>query len=233
MKKNRKFDDVAIIMPVYNEGQVVEQTIATLQQHFPFIVCVDDGSNDNSREQIAKTKAHLVKHPINLGAGAATQTGIEYALGNENVQYFVTFDADGQHAVDDVVTMLDHIKKTRLDIVMGSRFMGKAAIDMPPAKRLILKGGVWFSNLTSGVKLTDTHIGLRVFNRHVAANLNLTLPDFSHASEILERIAEKKFSYGEVPVTVHYSDYSKAKGQSMFNAINIAFDTLMQKVSKK
>lgn len=233
MKKSRKFDDVAIIMPVYNEGQVVKQTIATIQKHFPFIVCVDDGSSDNSREQIASTKAQLVKHPINLGAGAATQTGIEYALRNGNIRYFVTFDADGQHAIEDAATMLEHIKKTKLDIVMGSRFMGKAAVDMPFAKRIVLKAGVWFSNLTSGVNLTDTHIGLRVFNRHVAENLKLTLPDFSHASEILERISEKKFTYGEVPVTVHYSDYSKAKGQSMFNAINIAFDTLMQKVSKK
>ncbi len=233
MKKSNKLDNVAIIIPVYNEGQVVKQTIAEVQKQFPLIICVDDGSKDNSREQISSTKAQLVSHPINLGQGAALQTGIEWAVRNKKVDYFVTFDADGQHDLKDVIAMLDHIKQTKLDIIMGSRFLGKAAVNMSRAKRAVLKAGIWFSNFTSGIKLTDTHNGLRVFNRHVAENINLSMPDFSHASEILERIAEKQFTYEEIPVTIHYSDYSKAKGQSMFNAINIAFDTFMRKVSKK
>ncbi|MBH1523094.1 hypothetical protein I5T86_21255, partial [Stenotrophomonas maltophilia] len=91
---------------------------------------------------------------------------------------------------------------------------------------------VWFSNVTSGVHLTDTHNGLRVIHRSAAERLKLELPDFSHASEIVERIGQQHFSYAEVPVTIIYSEYSRSKGQSMINAINIAFDAILRKVIK-
>ena len=88
-----------------------------------------------------------------------------------------------------------------------------------------------FSNITSGVKLTDTHNGLRVFNRKVANSIQITLPDMAHASEILEIIYRNKYTYTEVPVVIEYTDYSRGKGQSIINAVNIAFDTLLRKVS--
>ena len=102
---------------------------------------------------------------------------------------------------------------------------------MPKMKRIILKMAIRFSNITSGVKLTDTHNGLRVFNRKVANSIQITLPDMAHASEILEIIYRNKYTYTEVPVVIEYTDYSRGKGQSIINAVNIAFDTLLRKVS--
>lgn len=104
---------------------------------------------------------------------------------------------------------------------------------MPLLKGVLLKLGVWFSNTSTGVKLTDTHNGLRVMNRHAAEAMDLQMPDFSHASEIIERIAEKHLKYAEIPVTIIYSDYSRGKGQSMINAVNIGFDMLLRKVTKR
>jgi hypothetical protein len=89
-----------------------------------------------------------------------------------------------------------------------------------------------FSNLTSGIKLTDTHNGLRAFNRKVAETMQITMPDMTHASEILEIIAKQQYRYKEIPVTIEYTDYSRAKGQSLINAINIGFDTVLRKISK-
>ena len=224
--------DTAIIIPAYNEGSAILNTIKGIPKKFTNIICVDDGSSDDTSEQIKKTRALLVKHPINLGQGAAIQTGIEYALLDPSIKYFVTYDADGQHRIEDVEKMLSHLKQKKLDIVLGSRFLG-AAENINAKKRTILKLAVRFSNATTGLKLTDTHNGLRVFNRHAAESMQLKMPDFSHASEIIERIAEKKLKYEEVPVTIIYTDYSLSKGQSMINAVNISFDMLLNKVIKK
>lgn len=224
-------EDTYVVIPVYNESSVIADTIRSVEKHFKNIICINDGSSDNSSDEILGTSAHLVEHPINMGQGAALQTGIEYALLDPNAKYFVTFDADGQHSISDVLRMLKHLKKTKSDIVLGSRFMGKAE-NIGRAKRAVLKLAIRFSNVTSGIHLSDAHNGLRVFNRHVASNLKITMSDMAHASEIVHRIAEKKFKYSEVPITITYTDYSKAKGQSIFNAFNISFDILLHKLAK-
>ena len=224
--------EVAIIIPVFNEAEVIKGVVNKVLKHFEYVVCVDDGSLDDSVAAISQTKARLVKHPVNLGQGASLQTGIEFALLNKKIKYFVTYDADGQHDINDVLLMLATIKKTHVDIILGSRFLGKAE-NITWLKKRVLKLAIIFSNRTSGIQLTDAHNGLRVFNRKVASQLNITMPDFSHASEIIERIAHKKFTYQEVPITVTYTDYSRKKGQSMLNAVNISFDIFLNRFTKK
>lgn len=224
--------DVAVIIPVFNESEVIREVLENVLEKFKYVVCVDDGSTDGSQDEISKTDAIQVNHPINLGQGAALQTGIEYALLDEEIEYFVTYDADGQHGIDDVVMMLETIRKEKVDVILGSRFLGSAQ-NITRLKKIILKMAVIFSRKTTGINLTDAHNGLRVFNRKVASQLNITMPDYSHASEIIERIAHKNFSYQEVPITIAYTDYSRKKGQSALNAINISFDVLLNKVTKK
>jgi glycosyltransferase involved in cell wall biosynthesis len=226
-------DHIYIIIPVYNEAEVIADVIKELSGHFSKIVCVNDGSSDSSEVAIEGTnKAILVNLPINLGQGAALQTGIEYALQDPKAQYFITFDADGQHTVKDTLTMLEVLKKENLDIVLGSRFLGHAE-GINTSKRLMLKAAIAFSNVTTGLKLTDAHNGLRVFTRKFAENLHISMPDMSHASEIIQRIAEGDFKYKEVPVTIKYTDYSKTKGQSILNSVNISFDLLIHRLTKK
>jgi glycosyltransferase involved in cell wall biosynthesis len=166
-----------------------------------------------------------------MGQGAALQTGIEFARHLKGVDYFVTFDADGQHRIDDVKQMLSRISEGDVDIVLGSRFLG-GTVGMKRAKKVMLKLATKFSNVLSGVRLTDTHNGLRVFNRHVAETMQITMPDMAHASEILEIIARNKYRYVEVPVTIEYTEYSRSKGQAMINAVNIGVDALLRKVLK-
>jgi glycosyltransferase involved in cell wall biosynthesis len=225
-----KDERVAIIIPVYNEGTVIKEVVRSALKYFKHVICVDDGSRDNSIQEIAKTKAYRIMHPINMGQGAALQTGVEFAR-QLDVDYFVTFDADGQHQIEDVLTMLKKIRTGDYDIILGSRFLGKA-VGLKNSKRIVLKAAIAFSNATSGLRLTDTHNGLRVFNRIVAEDLQITFPDMTHASEILGIIAEKKYRYVEVPVTIKYTEYSQNKGQSIANAVNIAFDLLLRKITK-
>lgn len=222
--------DVAIIIPVYNEEQVIGNVVRSVLSKFKHVVCVNDGSKDDSASRIKDAGAYLVEHPINMGQGAALQTGIEFAR-QLPVDYFVTFDADGQHRLEDAIAMVNELRKKRNDIILGSRFLG-STVGMKKSKALILKLAVRFSNFTSGIKLTDTHNGLRAFNRRVAETIQITMPDMAHASEILEIISQQGYKYKEMPVTIEYSDYSRAKGQTLINAINIGFDALLRRITK-
>ncbi len=221
--------DVWVIIPCFNEAPVVRSVIDEVIQHFPHVVVVDDGSRDGSAAEVLMTGARLVQHPVNLGAGAAYQTGIDFALRDPKAQFFVTFDADGQHRVEDAVAMVQHLRGSDVDVLIGSRFLG--SVDgMTASRRALLKTAIVFERLTSGIALTDAHQGLRVFRRSFAEILDLKSHDMSWASEFLTRMAEHHTTYEEFPVHVRYSDYSRSKGQRSINSVNIGLDVLIDKV---
>lgn len=224
--------DTCVIIPVYNEVEVVEDVLREVSKSFSNVLCVDDGSTDASVEAIRKTNAKLILHSKNRGQGAALRTGIQEARKDVTIKYFVTFDADGQHRVGDALRMLEYLKKTDADIILGSRFLDKKD-SVPFIKRLVLKAAIIFSNVTTGLKLTDTHNGLRVFNRNVAVKMNLSCSGMAHASEIIYRIAENKFRYAEMPVVITYTNYSKAKGQSVFNSFGILKELVAYRLQRE
>jgi glycosyltransferase involved in cell wall biosynthesis len=221
-------EDVWIVIPVYNEDKVIAGVVENVLATFPNIVCVDDGSSDTSAQEILGTRAHLVRHPINMGQGAALQTGLRYALARTGSQYFVTFDADGQHRVEDAVAMLDMARSGAADVVLGSRFL-RSADTVPWLKRLVLRTVVALSPTARRLKLTDAHNGLRVFGRAPADQLRITQNGMAHASEIASTLARSSWRVVECPVTVLYSEYSRAKGQSLINGVNILFDVSLSR----
>lgn len=224
--------DVWLIVPVFNEAGMIGEVVRNARQTFPNVVCVDDGSRDESSERIRESGAHLVRHALNLGQGAAIQTGIEYARRQPGARYFVTFDADGQHQVSDVLGMLDRLRNDPVDIVVGTRWHGDVS-HIPLLKRVILKTVVFLSLRNRKLNLTDAHNGLRVFNRTVAEQINITRGGMSHASEIVEMIAQHGWRVAEHPVTILYTEYSLAKGQSMINGVNILFENALRTGSRR
>ncbi|MEI7716249.1 MAG: glycosyltransferase family 2 protein, partial [Mycobacterium sp.] len=104
-----RYPDVWIVMPAFNEAPVIGEVIGGVRSVFGHVVCVDDGSTDSTGEIARRAGAHLVRHPVNLGQGAAIQTGVEYARRQPGATVFATFDADGQHRVADVAAMVDRI----------------------------------------------------------------------------------------------------------------------------
>lgn len=225
------FSDTWLIVPCYNEGQVIREVLENALQTFPNIVAVNDGSADDSGLQIHLSGAHLVNHPVNLGQGAAIQTGVEYARAQPGAQYFVTFDADGQHQVKDVVAMVERLRSEPVDIIVGTRFGRPRAEEdqVPLIKRIVLKTVVALSPRTRRLGLTDAHNGLRVFNRTVAEQMNLRMNGMSHASEIVELMDRRGWRVAEQPVDILYTEYSMSKGQSLFNGVNILADSLISK----
>jgi glycosyltransferase involved in cell wall biosynthesis len=220
--------DTYVIVPVYNEAPIVKRVIEELQVYFSNIICVDDGSDDATVKEIAQTKATLVRHSKNFGQGAALRTGMRHALRDPDAKYFITFDADGQHAVYDAVRLVQYLREEQKDVVLGSRFLGEAE-NMSWSKRLLLKWAIIFTNKTAGVKLTDAHNGLRAFNRRFAYRVaDLRCNGMAHASEIIYRLAGG-YDYAELPVSIRYTDYSKSKGQSMWNTFHIMRELLAQR----
>jgi glycosyltransferase involved in cell wall biosynthesis len=221
--------DVWVIVRCYNEALVVGDVIRGLRKVFPNVVGVDDGSSDTSAEEMASAGARVVRHAVNLGAGGALQTGLQFALLDHGAAYFLCFDADGQHRVEDAASMMDRIRAEKMDILIGSRFLGRAE-NMPATRKLLLRAGRVFERLTSNVKLTDAHNGLRVFSRTFAAQVDLTMSDMAYASELLALIAKSGLPYAEHPVTIDYTAYSLAKGQRSINSVNIAMDIWLNQI---
>ena len=218
---------VWIIVPAFNEEQVIGDVVVGLRSVFVNVVCVDDGSRDATAEVALRAGAHVVPHPVNLGQGAAIQTGVEYARRQPGATLFATFDADGQHRVGDVVAMIDRISRGDADIVIGTRFNDAAA-----RRTIRFSGGVWLAAWLSPssrrLGLTDAHNGLRVFNRTVADHLNLTMSGMSHAGEFIKLIDENHWRVVEMPVEILYTDYSLSKGQPLLNGVNIVFDGFLR-----
>ncbi|WP_103063845.1 glycosyltransferase family 2 protein [Actinomyces qiguomingii] len=217
--------DAWLVIPLYNEAPVVRDVIAQARRVFPLVVAVDDGSVDESAAQARAGGAVVVRHPLNLGQGAALQTGISYVLERTDAPYLVTFDADGQHSVLDAAAMVRAARDEDLAFVLGSRFLqGPSPVGW--LKRLVLRTAAAAASHTTGMRLTDAHNGLRVIRRDAAAQLDLRQNRMAHASEIIRQLAATQLPWREFPVHIAYTDYSRGKGQSLWNSINILVDLL-------
>lgn len=218
--------DVWVVIPLYNEATVIAEVVEGLLLAFSNVVCIDDGSADGSGAIARAAGARLVTHPINLGQGAALQTGFEYAL-ERDARYVVTFDADGQHRVVDAAAMVDRARRDDLAIVFGSRFLDDRT---KPGllKRIVLKTAVAVTNWTTRTKLTDAHNGLRVIRDDALRKFKLKQDRMAHGTEIVVKLGRTGLPYAEHPVEVLYTDYSKAKGQSLLNSVNILIDLIIR-----
>lgn len=219
------YQDACVVVPMYNEAAVIGDVVTDLLTHFPRVVCVDDGSRDDSAVRARAAGASVVRHSQNLGQGAALQTGIEFALRRPGVDWVVTFDADGQHRVSDAAAMVEHARTHHVQVVLGSRFLNETS-EVPRLRRAVLKGAVTFTRMTSRLPLTDAHNGLRVLSRDAAQRIRITLDGMAHASEITEQIAAQRLTWTEHPVTIDYTEYSRSRGQSSLNAVNIVYEVL-------
>jgi glycosyltransferase involved in cell wall biosynthesis len=221
--------DVCVVVPMLNESTTIQGVISDLRREFVHVVCVDDGSSDGSAELARAAGAVIVRHATNLGQGAALQTGFDYAGRRSDIRWIVTFDADGQHLVEDAVKMVQVARTGDLDVVLGSRFTG-TTINMSWLRGFVLRSAVRFTRLTAGLEVTDAHNGLRVIHSRALRALRLTQPRMAYASELTNKISSERLRWAEVPTTVLYSDYSRAKGQRNLNAVNILFDLAIARV---
>lgn len=227
-------NNIYFLVPAYNEREVIGNLLRGLidagQQN---IVVVNDGSSDDTAQVVASFgQVKLINHILNRGQGAALATGLEYLSQVSDCAYIVTFDADGQHRLEDALRMVDVLQADeKLDLVIGSRFKQQTDTNAPLIRRWVLRIGVQFLRFVYGLDITDAHNGLRVMRRRVARKMIPKLDDFSHASEMTYLIKNNQLKYVELPTSIIYSSYSLSKGQSSFDALKIAIKTIMHKVN--
>jgi glycosyltransferase involved in cell wall biosynthesis len=219
-----------LVVPAFNEAAVIGRVVADLLCHGYRTIVVDDGSTDDTGRQAGAAGAIVVTHPINLGQGAALQTGIAFAL-RHGADTIVTFDADRQHRAADVAPLVEALATADADFALGSRFLG-GAVAMPVSRRLLLMAATSFTRLTTGMTVTDTHNGLRAMTRRGASRIRLRQNRMAHASELLDQIARSGLRYVEVPVTIEYSRYSLAKGQRLADSLRILVDLSAQRLQR-
>lgn len=142
----------------------------------------------------------------------------------------MTFDADGQHRTSDIVCLLAALEQEQVDFALGSRFLGQSSTTIPPLRALLLKAATVFTVITTRLRLTDTHNGLRALSRRGAAALQLRQDRMAHASEILADIAKSGLHYVEVPVAVNYTAYSLQKGQRAGDFLMVLLDLFAQRL---
>jgi glycosyltransferase involved in cell wall biosynthesis len=218
---------VCVIVPFYNEEEVIEKVLAELIANDYQVLAVDDGSTDKSNEIARKMNCLLLKHPSNFGQGAALQTGISFAILNHKIKYFVTFDSDGQHQVSNINYVLKPLVNGETDFVFGTRFQDDKT-KFPFLKRIVLKAAIKYTQLSTGVAITDTHNGFRAFNKIAANKINLNFSGMTHASEFVEKAGQSGLRIKVVPVHILYTKYTKRKGQSLWNSINILTDLFLR-----
>lgn len=226
-RKGPSSDDVFIVVPAFNESRTIGVVIRELRAVYLDVVVVDDGSTDKTTEIAREAGARVLRHCLNRGQGAALQTGIRHCL-ELGAHFVVTFDADGQHSVDDIEQLLEPLFSGQAKIALGSRFLGSAK-GMPAFRRLLLKAAVLFTRLTARIQVTDTHNGLRALSRPAAERLEITVDRMGHASEIADWIGSSGLSFTEVPVHIRYTDYSRAKGQGLLAVGPILVDYLLRR----
>jgi glycosyltransferase involved in cell wall biosynthesis len=219
-----------VVIAAYREESVIASVVAQVKERGYQVVVVDDGSTDRTGEVARTAGAVVVRHPINLGQGAGLQTGIAFALA-QGADVVVTFDGDGQHRAQEIERLIGALREQGADFALGSRFLG-TAMRVPKARRVLLKLATWFTRLTTGLQVTDTHNGLRAMTRRGASALALHQNRMAHASEILHQIAESRLKYIEVPVTIDYTAYSLSKGQTLGDALLILTDLFARRLQR-
>lgn len=203
-----------VIIPALNVAPVLADTLSDICAQAFTIVVIDDGSHDATIEVAAKAGVHVLRHGINRGQGAALQTGVSYAL-RKGADIIVHFDGDGQHRAEDIGRLVEPIEQSGVDVVLGSRFLrSEDRARIPLERRLFLRMAILFTRVFSGIRLTDTHNGLRAFSRAAAERITITEDRYTHPSQIIHEIARNGLSYVEVPVSIEYTEYSRMQGHS-------------------
>lgn len=220
---------LVVVIPALNEEHRIAKTIAAVKPFVSSVIVVDDGSHDQTSRVAHEAGAIVIRHMINCGPGAATQTGLEYAKKLE-ADYVATFDADGQHEATDLPLMVDFLVKQKKDIVFGSRFL--QANKVPFFRRMANFAGNLLTFFLSGIYLSDSQSGFKVFSKKALEHIAITANGFEFCSEIVREVAAEELDYCEFPIKVYYSPETLAKGQNLSTGITTMFKLIVRSLMR-
>lgn len=226
---------VCVVIPAFNEANVIGHVISDViesfkaTRHITKIVVIDDASKDNTAMVAKNHGAIVINHILNTGAGGATATGLSYAQQN-NFDIACTMDADGQHDSRDVVEGVNQLIQRKADLLIGSRLINNKG--MSKVKIFGNKGLSIITYVLFGINSTDSQSGLRVFSRTSLEQLRWKTSGYEFCSEMLWRAKQVGLKIEEYPIKAIYTEYSKAKGQNNWNAINIIKSLIKRRLAE-
>lgn len=225
-----------VVLPAFNEERIIRKIIYSIQKKgFTQIIVVDDGSLDNTYSIAKEMNCIALRHVINRGKGAATQTGLDAAK-ILKADIIVTMDADGQHLAKDIENLVRPIWKGTCDVVLGNRLLTKEG--MPLTRRIINLIGNIITYLFYGIYVNDSQSGFRAYSAKANRVISTTMDRYEFESEILQQIKSAKLKFIEVPINVRYTKYSKTRyndlpsfpRQRFTNGINMLYKMIIRSI---
>jgi glycosyltransferase involved in cell wall biosynthesis len=220
---------LVVVIPAFNEELRIAKTIEAVKLYTDAVVVVDDGSSDRTSVVAKEAGATVIRHMINCGPGAATQTGLVYAK-TLRPDYVATFDADGQHEASDLPAMVEFLIAQKKEVVFGSRFLQSNRV--PLLRRLANTAGNLITFVLSGIYLSDSQSGFKIFTLKALEHITITANGFEFCSEIVREVASEKLTFCEFPIKVYYSEETLAKGQNLSTGITTMFKLIVRSLMK-
>lgn len=223
---------ICIILPAYNEAPVIGQVLDDLKKEIKKeklqaeIVVIDDGSIDGTASIVRKKGVPVLSHVLNRGLGGALGTGLNYAK-KIDADIAVTLDSDGQHDAKDIKKVIKPILDNQADVVIGTRWK-KDRAKMPIDRRIITISSNILTFLLFRIWTTDSQSGFRAFSKEALDVIQIKTQRMEVSSELFGEIKKNKFRLKEAPIRVIYTDYSRKKGQSNLNSIQILLKLMLR-----
>ena len=195
--------DITIGIPAYNEEKNIASIIVKLKKIAQKIIVCNDGSTDLTGEIAEKLGAVVINHPKNLGYGSGIRSIFQKAKEIDS-DILVTFDADGQHQVEDIKKVIEPILKNKADMVIGSRFLENKNVSAPEYRKIGIKLITKVTNSTLKEKITDSQSGFRAYNKDVITKLEVGDVGMGISTEILIKASSRGFKITEVPINIQY-----------------------------
>ena len=195
--------DITIGIPAYNEEKNIASIIIKLKKIAQKIIVCNDGSTDLTGEIAQKLGAVVINHPKNLGYGSGIRSIFQKAKEIDS-DILVTFDADGQHQVEDIKKVIEPILKNEVDVVIGSRFLENKNVSTPEYRKIGIKLITKVTNSTLKEKITDSQSGFRAYNKDVITKLDPGDVGMGISTEILIKASSYGFKIAEVPINILY-----------------------------
>ena len=195
--------ELTVGIPAYNEEKNIAAIIVKLQKIADKIIVCDDGSTDSTSEIAESLGAIVIKHSKNMGYGAGINSIFQKSK-EINSEILVTFDADGQHRIEDIEKVVEPIKNNEADLIIGSRFLDSAEKEIPEYRKFGIKLITKVTNSTLKNKITDSQSGFRAYNKDVISKLNISDIGMGISTEILIKASTLDFRIAEVPIQILY-----------------------------
>ena len=194
---------IIVGIPAFNEEKNIASIITKLSTIADTILVCDDGSTDLTATIAKKIGAVVIKHEKNLGYGAAIRSLFLKAKDLDG-DVLVTFDADGQHRIDDIENVIKPIVNQEADLVIGSRFLDESEKEVPQYRKVGIKVITKITNASIKKQLTDSQSGFRAYSRKIISELNPSETGMGVSTEILIKASSKDFRIAEVPIKIIY-----------------------------